>query len=264
MALGRVEWARERMQDKHLGRNGNDHKSCAMSEGPARAFVSLSLLLPLLFLLVFFQSCKQSVRLGSGPLPPQEGTAGVAPSAVPVVTSAPDPKGTVATTKAPKSAETCCNFPLDVFPSYPFNDGSLRSFGSSRDGGTRKHAAADLYHIVGRPIYAIDDGEVLDSYFFYSNTYAVEVKHPKFIVRYGEIRKALASGVKIGSKVKAGQVIGYVGQMDCCRPMLHFEQFSGKASGPLTNQSKPPYFRRSDLINPTDQLLKWKSRLPKK
>jgi murein DD-endopeptidase MepM/ murein hydrolase activator NlpD len=216
----------------------------------------------LILFLPFVASCKQTVRLGSGPLPAEQGTIGAAPTVTPVV-----PVATVTIvpgTVRPLATPTCCNFPIKVFPSgYPFNDGSERSFGSGREGGARTHAAADLYFEVGQPIYAVDDGTVLDTYFFYSETYALEVQHPNFIIRYGEIRQKLAPGVAVGSKVKAGQIIAYVGQMYCCRPMLHFEMFSGKSKGTLTDTSRPPYYRRSDLINPTTQLLDWKKRLPK-
>jgi murein DD-endopeptidase MepM/ murein hydrolase activator NlpD len=213
-------------------------------------------------ILIFFTSCKQVVRLGSEPVPVTEYTAG---AAGPEASYTPRAKETaVQAAGGPVETFKCCYFPLDVFPfSYPFDDTSIRSFKSNRDNGARKHAAADLYHKVGAPIYAIDDGEVIDTYDFYSGTYALEVQHPKFIIRYGEIRQKLPSGVAVGAKVKAGQVIAYVGQMECCRPMLHFEMYSGSATGQLTNFKAPPLYRRSDLMNPTSQLLEWQNRLPK-
>jgi hypothetical protein len=38
--------------------------------------------------------------------------------------------------------------------------------------------------------------------------------------------------------------------------MLHFEMYSGEATGPLNDKSNPPYKRRSDLINSTQFLNK--------
>ena len=221
------------------------------------------------FLFLFFAqcffnliSCKQNVKLGSSPLPNAEGTFG---ASRPNYQDSPIPAPSVNANSAPQEkAFQCCYFPLNIFPSsYPFNQGGERSFGSGREGGTRKHAAADLYHIVGEPIYAVDDGEVIDTYEFYSSTYAVEVQHPGFIIRYGEIKQKLPDGVSPGVKVKAGQIIAYIGQMKCCRPMLHFEMFSGEGKGPLSDLPRLPYKRRSDLLNPTSKLLEWQNRLPK-
>jgi len=50
---------------------------------------------------------------------------------------------------------------------------------------------------------------------------------------------------------------GYVVKMPGYkRTMLHFEMYSKKATGPLTNKQNPPYKRRSDLIDPTQFLNK--------
>jgi murein DD-endopeptidase MepM/ murein hydrolase activator NlpD len=205
-------------------------------------------------------NCKQSVQLRGGP--DATVTPFVQPSVGVVFTQTPSsPSPVISATAA--AEKKCCTFPVPSFPDQSFTDGGVASYGSGRDGGARKHAASDLYQPVGTKIHAVDDGTILDTYFFYSDTYAVEVKHPQFIVRYGEIRANLAPGLKVGSKVKAGQWIASVGQMTCCRPMLHFEMFSGKGSGPLTNTSVPPFYRRNDLINPTSNLLQWRGQMPK-
>jgi len=49
-----------------------------------------------------------------------------------------------------------------------------------------------------------------------------------------------------------GQTIGYVGKVNsgCCEPMLHFELYSGKLTGALT-QSGTKFQRRKDLVNPS-------------
>ncbi len=79
------------------------------------------------------------------------------------------------------------------------------------------------------------------------------------------------SGITIGSKVKKGQHIGYVGQLrplnhlgrryNFSNSMLHFEMYKGNIWGELTNKENhdnkydfvesKPFIRRSDLLDPT-------------
>lgn len=102
---------------------------------------------------------------------------------------------------------------------------------------------------------AVADGEVIrNPYYFYSGTYALEVRHTGgFVVRYGEISTA-AQGVSAGSSVARGQVIAFVGKLESGSSMLHFEMYAGTASGSLTVRGNPPYQRRSDLLDPTPYL----------
>jgi hypothetical protein len=135
---------------------------------------------------------------------------------------------------------------------------SPRNFGAGRSGG-RKHAGADLYAPVGRPIYAVGDGTVTDFHEFYDGTYALVIDHGSFVVRYGEIQGRLPQGIRIGSRVVRGQHVASVGLLVSLRmSMLHFERYSGSGRGPLTVRSNWPYQRRSDLVNPTSDLLLWK------
>jgi murein DD-endopeptidase MepM/ murein hydrolase activator NlpD len=103
-------------------------------------------------------------------------------------------------------------FSLRDKPALSYRDGGRR-FGSKRDGGERLHAGCDLIVPEGTEILAVADGEVVrGSYLFCHGTYAIEVKHPDFIVRHCEIKGA-AEGVKQGVFVTEGQVIAYVGKM---------------------------------------------------
>ena len=89
---------------------------------------------------------------------------------------------------------------------------------------------------------------------------------------YGEIQSN--SEVKIGDSVAAGQRIAKVGHLvgiSVPSDMLHLELYSKGGSGPLTvtdaSKSKKradgiPYYRRSDLLDPTPSLNQWKSHLP--
>ena len=221
-------------------------------------------------------SCKQKIEYGESgvPKPNPTQTAGTSNGDIEEDIESDNPPGQggnnppeVASTPLQDSdgseiSDACCFFPLAKFPTLSFNDKSMRAFGALRDKGSRKHAACDLYSSVGTTVYAVADGKVMDYYFFYSGTYALEVKHAKFVVRYGEVM-GMAKGVSKGSFVKAGQAIARVGKLNCCPPMLHFEKFSGSVTGPLSNLGNPPYKRRKDLVNPTSDLLTWKSKLPK-
>lgn len=148
----------------------------------------------------------------------------------------------------------CCVFPLNSRPIVSYTSGAA-SFGSSRSGGRRKHAASDLYRVKGDSIKAVADGQVIRGlYFFYQGTYAIELKHAGgFVVRYGEIGSTAPVGQ--GRNVRAGQTVGYMGKTTCCKPMLHFELYSGAKTGALSGGG--PYQRRSDLMNPTAYLQRW-------
>jgi murein DD-endopeptidase MepM/ murein hydrolase activator NlpD len=146
-------------------------------------------------------------------------------------------------------------FPLAKRPAESYHDGERR-FGAARDNGARTHAGCDLYAPVGTEVRAVKDGTVvLGPYDFYRGTVAVEVNHGDFIIRYGEMQRKTAPGISQGVRVRQGQTIGYVGQLEgMSMSMLHFEMYAGTASGPLTNAANPPYMRRSDLLDPTARL----------
>jgi murein DD-endopeptidase MepM/ murein hydrolase activator NlpD len=99
---------------------------------------------------------------------------------------------------------------------------------------------------------------------FYGTTYAIEIDHGEFLVRYGEIRKFVP--VRKGDSVVAGQRIAMVGHLvgiSVPSDMLHFEMYSKAATGPLTVRDENlcgkradgvPFYRRSDLLDPTQTL----------
>lgn len=139
-------------------------------------------------------------------------------------------------------------FPLPYVPTQSYRGG--RGFGASREKVREglRHGAVDLIAPPNAPVLAIDDGVVIRGPSpFFRGTFALEVQHTMFIARYCEI--AQKTEVKAGDRVKAGQVIAYVGDQPG-HDMLHLELFSGKAAGPLTQTGKP-YDRREDLIDPT-------------
>ena len=156
----------------------------------------------------------------------------------------------------------CCEFPTVKKPTHSYTSG-MRRFNARRGGGKRSHAACDLYRYKDEPTLAVAPGKVIRNlYYFYQGTYALEVKHSGgFIVRYGELTGKQEKGVSKGKSLKMGQRIGYIGKVNsnCCRPMLHFELFKGTGKGPLSTGGNK-YKRRSDLLNPTNYLLKWEGK----
>lgn len=149
---------------------------------------------------------------------------------------------------------------------FPFSAAALadygagiRAFGSCRDNCNRRHAAADLYANTGTGIRSVGDGVIIDYYEFYLGTWALVVDHGTFIVRYGEINRNLPQGVTVGTRVTRGQTIAFVGRLvGLNQDMLHFERYTGTATGPLTVPGNAPYQRRRDLVNPTNDLRAWR------
>lgn len=146
-------------------------------------------------------------------------------------------------------------FPLKERPKDSYHV-APRSFGSRRS-NKRKHAGCDLYAPAGTEIMAMKDGIVINIYEFYLGTKAIEVLHDDKLVRYGEIHDVKAD-IKIGSRVKAGQVIAEVGTLKfksgTTMSMLHLEVYSNTEEGSLTVRENLPYKRRADLLDPTSIL----------
>jgi murein DD-endopeptidase MepM/ murein hydrolase activator NlpD len=181
-------------------------------------------------------------------------------------------------------------FPLDKKHRNTGYHSGARAFGSSR--GARAHAGCDLYAPAGEPIYAIEDGTITNYYDYYWQTFALVVNHNGTIVLYGEVqppksghgytgtdipsenlRNGLANNLSVGSSVKKGQHIAYVGQLrqldkktskrvNYKDTMLHFEMYKGNATGNLTQPSNKTfdnvpmknYMRRKDLLNPKEYI----------
>jgi len=152
-------------------------------------------------------------------------------------------------------------FPMAGRPKRSYRE-APRRFRSGRAGG-RLHAACDLYRPVGERVNLVTNGKVIRGpYLFYQGVYAIEVQHSNgWVVRYGEVLGRRAPGVSAGAKLAKGQTIGYVGWISSRRaqPMLHFELFSGRATGSLTQRWRHGFQRRSDLMDPTPYLTKWET-----
>lgn len=159
-------------------------------------------------------------------------------------------------------------FPIVKQPTHPYDSG-MRRFGARRSGGSRLHAANDLYRKRHDAVVAVQGGTIIRSlYPFYEGTYAIEVKHDSGkVVRYGEISAKRPPGriLNVGTRVSKKDIVGFIGRLNsgCCNPMLHFELYSGKATGRLSDSSSGTKFkRRWDLLNPTNFLKDWEKTSP--
>jgi murein DD-endopeptidase MepM/ murein hydrolase activator NlpD len=165
--------------------------------------------------------------------------------------------------------QSLCTFPFSQLPNVGWT-GSPRGFAANRNHGARAHAGCDLYFPIGTIMHAVCDGIVTQGpYPFYLGTYALEVDHGDFLVRYGEVQAGTL--VSQGAQVERGQPIAKVGRLQGLTiSMLHMEMYGKSATGPLTVMGAAskrradgvPFMRRKDLIDPTPYLNEWQQHLP--
>jgi murein DD-endopeptidase MepM/ murein hydrolase activator NlpD len=156
-------------------------------------------------------------------------------------------------------------FPFRTWHMNDFRHGAC-SFGAPRaasGGGHRAHAAVDLLAPPGAPLYAIADGFVRQSaYYFYEGTNALELVFPGVgVARYGEVDMRQDPPLRGGQALKKGDLVGHVGRLASGSSMLHFELYQGRASGkdvadfdmaPLSQAARKPFERHPNLVNPTE------------
>ena len=104
----------------------------------------------------------------------------------------------------------------------------------------RPHTGTDYRGKTGTPVKVTGDGIVVRANF--SNSYGniIDVKHfNKYLTRYAHLNN-FERNIKVGSRVKQGQVIGYVGSTGLATgPHLHYEfRINGKHTNPV-NVSMP-------------------------
>ena len=100
----------------------------------------------------------------------------------------------------------------------------------------RMHTGVDLASKSGTPIYASGDGVVEKAGWASGYGKKVEIRHVNgFETGYGHMSR-IADGMKPGTKVRQGQIIGYVGSTgNSTGPHLHFEiKVNGRFVDPLS------------------------------
>lgn len=116
---------------------------------------------------------------------------------------------------------------------------------------TRLHTGIDLAAPRGTPIYAAGDGVVQKAQWYSGYGRYVSLKHVNgFSTAYGHMSK-IAKGMAPGTRVRQGQIIGYVGTTgNSTGNHLHFEiKINGRYVDPLSvklprDKSLPPQYQR--------------------
>jgi len=110
-------------------------------------------------------------------------------------------------------------------------------------GYTRAHRGVDYASPRGTPIHALGNGKIVFRGWKGGYGRFILIRHNTRIhaTAYGHMR-SFARGLKVGSRVKQGQIIGYVGMSGLATgPHLHFEfRVRGRAVNPLTIKLKHP------------------------
>ena len=132
------------------------------------------------------------------------------------------------------------------FLKSPLKFGRITSrFTSSRFHPVRKiyraHYAIDYAAPVGTPVRATADGEVLTAGWNGGAGRLVKLKHKSGYQSFYLHLSGFGEGIKVGAKVEAGQVIGYVGSTgESTGPHLDYRlQQHGKYINPLGGRFKP-------------------------
>jgi murein DD-endopeptidase MepM/ murein hydrolase activator NlpD len=149
---------------------------------------------------------------------------------LPADVAAPAPTTTTPTTAAPTPNATPTATPTAVYPISAFPAQGPCSFtdtyGASRSGG-RSHEGVDIIAKAGQWVYAVKDGTLTRQYFnttgsLSGNGWRLTTSDGTYFF-YAHL-SAFASGLAVGSAVKAGQIIGQVGMTgNASIAHLHFE-----------------------------------------
>lgn len=143
---------------------------------------------------------------------------------------------TATATTTETSTATAAAAPLAAFP-VPTTCRYWDTWGAPRSGG-RKHEGVDIAAASGTAIFAVQDGRITKRQAAFEgsrpgNAIWLTAANGTYFF-YGHL-SAFAKGVGVGSPVRAGDVIGYVGSTgNALIPHLHFEVHpgGGKAVNP--------------------------------
>jgi murein DD-endopeptidase MepM/ murein hydrolase activator NlpD len=121
----------------------------------------------------------------------------------------------------------------------PIEDGHLTdTWGAARSGG-RRHEGIDIFAKEGTPIHAVAGGKIVRGFHndLGGNVVRIQGDDGNFYY-YAHLKDGSTDGLRLGQRVKAGDVIGQVGNTGDARttpPHLHFQvQVDGKWVNPYT------------------------------
>jgi murein DD-endopeptidase MepM/ murein hydrolase activator NlpD len=103
---------------------------------------------------------------------------------------------------------------------------------------SRPHLGVDYAAPIGTPVLAVGDGVIVQSGWLGGAGNAIRIRHnSNYQTAYKHLH-GLARGIRVGSRVRQGQVIGYVGTTGLSTgPHLHFELWDrGRYVDPLGKQ----------------------------
>ncbi|MEY4507922.1 MAG: hypothetical protein RLZZ450_44 [Pseudomonadota bacterium] len=134
-----------------------------------------------------------------------------------------------------------------------------RRFFADRTSGNRHHAGVDLFANLDDRVVAIEDGQIVSFFGFccgeHHTTFALLIAHAQLVVNYGELAPDSLSraGLRIGSRVRAGDLVGFVGRNPEGSSMLHLETYvpGTQANARWPRGAAAP----ASLFNPTSYLL---------
>jgi murein DD-endopeptidase MepM/ murein hydrolase activator NlpD len=159
------------------------------------------------------------------------GGSGTAQGAGEGASTASPSGGTVGTERvdAPSASATgpLGSFNSNFIDPVPGGSWSGPGLGLPRDGGRRSHQGIDIFAPMGTPVYASADGEVVYSERRPTGGFgnAVQLRHPDgYITKYAHLNSL--AGYAPGDTVRAGDIIGYVGDSGNAKgtpPHLHYE-----------------------------------------
>ncbi len=105
----------------------------------------------------------------------------------------------------------------------------------------RAHRGVDFAAAVGTPIEATSDGVIIFADYKGELGNLIELRAPNgWVSRYGHM-SSFARGIRVGSRVKQGQIVGYVGTTGAVTgPHVHYElRRNGAALDPLSIKLPP-------------------------
>lgn len=146
-----------------------------------------------------------------------------------LIPGATPPANVDPSTPTPPAPDAPSANPLQVFPVLGpcyFTD----TWGAPRSGG-RRHEGVDIIAATGTPVYAVTAGTITRQFFDQEGSLggnALRLTAADGTYFHYAHFSAFAEGIKVGSVVRAGEVIGYVGATgNTSTPHLHFEYHPG-------------------------------------